>query len=94
MTTKLFAFSSLVSSGGENSFEAVTGICGILSVQCSAAHKSHHLCGQQERYRRLKTPQADEKVLTYHYVFLSSGLARCSIDLGVFWCIVTTLLTF
>lgn len=47
---KFLYISTLVSSGGENSFEAVAGVCGVLRIQCATADPSHHLCGHEERY--------------------------------------------
>lgn len=43
--------SSSVSSGGENSLEAVAGVCGVLRVQRPTAHTGHNQCGHQERYK-------------------------------------------
>lgn len=41
-----------VPSGGENSSEALAGVCGVLRVQRAAADRSHHLCGHKERYNK------------------------------------------
>lgn len=62
-SVSLFAFLLVVPSGGENSSEAAAGVRGVLRVQRSAAHTGHLLCGRQERYTSLNTPQRNLFVL-------------------------------